>query len=93
MKSVKQRFARACHREGIVAADQVVWERRYFDFNVFTERKRVEKLRYIHRNPIRRGLVERSEDWKWSSFRFYLEGESYIVRMSQRYLKCGVSSP
>jgi len=33
-----------------------------------SEGKRVEKLRYIHRNPVRRGLVERPEDWKWSSF-------------------------
>jgi putative transposase len=31
---------------------------RYYDFNVFTETKRVEKLRYIHRNPVKRGLVE-----------------------------------
>src|SRR6185437_15881007 len=32
------------------------WQRRYYDFNVWTEKKRVEKLRYIHRNPVRRGL-------------------------------------
>ena len=29
----------------------------YYDFNVWSERKRVEKLRYIHRNPVRRGLI------------------------------------
>lgn len=33
------------------------WQRRYYDFNVWTDEKRVEKLRYIHRNPVRRGLV------------------------------------
>ena len=27
------------------------WQARYYDFNVFTEDKRVEKLRYMHRNP------------------------------------------
>ena len=26
---------------------------------------------YIHLNPVRRGLVERPEDWKWSSFPWY----------------------
>jgi putative transposase len=31
------------------------WLPRYYDFNVFTARKRVEKLRYIHRNPVVRG--------------------------------------
>ena len=44
------------------------WEQRYYDFNVWGECKRVEKLRYIHRNPVKRGLVERAEDWIWSSF-------------------------
>ena len=33
------------------------WQARFYDFNVWTERKRVEKLRYIHRNPVERGLV------------------------------------
>ena len=36
------------------------------DFNVFTERKRIEKLRYIHRNPVNRGLVPSPELWPWS---------------------------
>ena|SRR6516165_6655511 len=40
------------------------WQRRYYDFNVFTEEKRVEKLRYMHRNPVVRGLVARPEDWE-----------------------------
>lgn len=50
------------------------WQIRYYDFNVFTQRKQVEKLRYIHRNPVRRGLVDRPEDWAWSSFCHYLTG-------------------
>src|SRR2546427_1852244 len=37
--------------------------------------KFVEKLRYIHRNPVERGLVARPEDWAWSSFRHYLSGD------------------
>jgi putative transposase len=45
------------------------WQARYYDFNVFSSRKHVEKLRYIHRNPVKRGLVTRPEDWRWSSFR------------------------
>ena len=48
-----------------------VWQIRYYDFNVCTAKKRVEKLRYIHRNPVKRGLVESPEQWRWSSFRAY----------------------
>jgi putative transposase len=44
------------------------WQVRYYDFPVWSEAKQIEKLRYIHRNPVRRGLVQRPEDWKWSSF-------------------------
>ncbi len=38
------------------------WHARYHDFNVWSRRKRIEKLRYMHRNPVKRGLVEKPED-------------------------------
>jgi len=47
------------------------WLPRYHDFNLFTDAKRIEKLKYIHRNPVSRGLVQRPEDYLWSSFRAY----------------------
>ena len=50
------------------------WQAHYYDFNVFTHDKFVEKLRYIHRNPVRRGLASKPEDWAWSSFRHYQTG-------------------
>ena len=50
------------------------WQAHYYDFNVSSHAKFVEKLRYIHRNPVKRGLVENPEDWKWSSFRHYQTG-------------------
>jgi putative transposase len=60
-------------------AEGSFWQARYYDFNVWSERKFVEKLRYIHRNPVKRGLVERPEDWVWSSFRHYANGEVGMV--------------
>ncbi len=59
-----------------------VWQKRFYDFNVFTEKKRVEKLRYIHRNPVERGLVARAQDWEWSSFRAYAYGEQGRARVN-----------
>ena len=53
-----------------------VWEPRFYDFNVWSEHKRMEKLRYMHRNPVKRGLVDEPEQWAWSSFRDYLYGET-----------------
>ena len=57
------------------------WQRRFYDFNVFSEAKRVEKLRYMHRNPVKRGLVSAPELWRWSSYRMYAFGERGPVNM------------
>jgi putative transposase len=59
------------------------WLPRYHDFNVFTQAKRIEKLRYIHRNPVHRGLVEKPEDYPWSSFRTYALQEHGLVTITQ----------
>ncbi len=52
------------------------WQTRFYDLNVWTEKKRIEKLRYIHRNPVKRGLVVSPEQWPWSSYRWYLSREA-----------------
>ncbi len=44
------------------------WQARYYDFNVWSEYKRIEKLKYMHRNPVKRGLVARPEDWRGAAF-------------------------
>jgi len=44
------------------------WQPRYYDFNVFTTRKLLEKLNYMHQNPVTRGLVKAPEDWPHSSY-------------------------
>ena len=51
------------------------WQRRFYDFNVWSRKKRIEKLSYMHRNPVKRGLVAEPGLWAWSSYRFYQYGE------------------
>jgi putative transposase len=62
------------------------WQARYYDFNVWTERKLMEKLRYIHRNPVRGGLAQNPADWPWSSFRHYLTGEEGVVEIESHWM-------
>jgi putative transposase len=70
---------------------QHVWQKRFYDFNVWSERKRIEKLRYMHRNPVKRGLVASPELWRWSSFRAYALGEAGRVKVNDwRVLKMKV---
>jgi putative transposase len=61
-----------------------VWQRRFYDFVVRTEVKKVEKLRYIHRNPVRRGLVLEPDQWARSSFRCYAHGERDPVLVNEQ---------
>jgi putative transposase len=57
------------------------WQIRYYDFNVFSSGKRTEKIDYIHKNPVTRGLVKDCIDWPWSSYRHYATGERGTVEI------------
>ena len=81
LKSLKQGVARRL----ALRADEPFWQERYYDFNVWSERKFLEKLRYLHRNPLKRGLVTRPEDWPWSSFRHYATGETDVVEIESQW--------
>jgi putative transposase len=93
MQVLKQRVSRKLHARRrtanpnqrlLFAEDQPpqFWQVRYHDFNVYTRKKHVGKLRYMHRNPVKRGLVSKPEDWAWSSYRFYAEDVKGVVTIT-----------
>ncbi len=55
------------------------WQRRFYDFNVWSARKVKEKLDYMHANPVKRKLVLDPKDWPWSSWSFYEKGEGGLI--------------
>ncbi len=57
-----------------LAAGGPFWQARYYDFK-----------RYIHRNPVKRGLVESPEQWAWSSFRHYISGVEGMVEIESQW--------
>ena len=57
------------------------WQRRFYDFNVWSLKKRVEKLHYMHMNPLKRKLVDHPRDWPWSSFSFYSDLKTGLIRV------------
>lgn len=61
------------------------WQKRYYDRNVRTYLEFTVKLRYVHRNPVRRGLVESPEQWKWSSYRHYALREIGVVEVESEW--------
>ena len=72
-------------RQSALQPSRRVWHTRFYDFNIWTERKRIEKLRYMHRNPVARGLVALPENWRWSSFRAYAFAEKGIVVVNAEF--------
>ena len=95
LQVLKQRFAQRILRRRRTERHQAllfegqpvhVWQARFYDFNVWTECKRIEKLRYMHRNPVKRGLVLEPDQWPWSSFRWYWRGEMGRVKLNDHSL-------
>jgi putative transposase len=60
-----------------------LWQTEKNVFETFSEKMFMEKLNYIHQNPVRAGLVERATDYRWSSARIWagcpLENEPLLV--------------
>jgi len=52
-----------------------LWQERFHSF-VMDEPHLLAAVRYVELNPLRAGLCSRPEDWRWSSVRAHLHGES-----------------
>ena len=48
-----------------------LWQTERNVFPIFSESKFMEKVTYIHQNPVRAGLVEHATDYRWSSARIW----------------------
>jgi putative transposase len=57
------------------------WQKRFYDFNVYSARKRREKIEYMHQNPVKRGLVEDPKDWVWSSYASYTNRGTELLKI------------
>lgn len=78
MQVLKQRSSRS-----IAHSEPRFWQLRFYDFNVWSTPKHVEKLKYMHRNPVTRGLVSLPEGWRWSSYRWYAFEEHGKVAVNE----------
>ena len=51
-----------------------IWKREPLSVELRTHKVFIQKLDYIHNNPVRAGLCINPEDYYYSSARFYYEG-------------------
>jgi putative transposase len=61
--------------------ERAFWQRRFYDFNVWSSKKVREKLEYMHANPVKRKLAVHPKDWPWSSWSYYAKGEEGLIRI------------
>src|SRR5258708_7289159 len=80
LKSLKQGVS-----QRLIGDAEHFWQKRYYDFNIRNYPQFVEKLRYIHRNPVKQGLRDRPEDWQWSSFLHYATGAEGRVEIESEW--------
>ncbi len=62
------------------------WQRRFYPFDVYSDKKQLEKLDYMHQNPVKRGLVSEPGDWSHpagSSWRFYFLQDASVLPMDR----------
>ncbi len=74
IREIKSRMAREYFAACSSAPDgrtRVFWQKRCYDHNCRTTETTRQKIQYCHYNPVKRGLVARPEDWKWSSHNWY----------------------
>jgi putative transposase len=70
-KGYQSSLAKLRHQEWKRKHNYSVWQQEKNVFSVFSEAVFMQKVNYIHLNPVRAGLVERAIDYRWSSARIW----------------------
>ncbi len=60
-----------------------IWQKGYYDFNIYNQETLNEKLSYMHNNPVRKRLVENPEDYPYSSCRDYMEKGEVLLKVDR----------
>jgi len=58
-----------------------LYQGRYKSFPVESDEHLYTVLRYVERNPLRANLVERAQDWRWSSLGRYTQGDDKVRQL------------
>jgi hypothetical protein len=70
-KNYENSLAKLRHEEWKRKHDYSLWQQEKNVFSVFSEGIFMQKVNYIHLNPVRAGLVEEAIDYHWSSARIW----------------------
>jgi len=78
VRTMKQHFSKHCEEHFYTHLEQTnsrwkegyrpVWQKKYYEHTIRNEKDFLEKVAYIHHNPIKHELVEEINEWKYSSY-------------------------
>ena len=63
-----------------------VWQDHYWDKLIYSPKVLRQKLNYLHRNPVRAGLVASPEDYPYSSYRSYVCGDESLIQIDKEWI-------
>ena len=69
----RRRISSSRSRKGEVC----IWQRRFWEHQIRDENDLQRHVDYIHYNPVKHGLVQRVEDWPWSTYHKYAKEGFY----------------
>lgn len=72
-----QKFRRA-NKPSHTDSDHQIWQEGFHPKQIIGDSMMIQKIEYIHNNPVKRGFVDFPEDWRYSSARNYLDREGLI---------------
>lgn len=78
--SILELFGQAAALDGR-GNDHKVWQEGFHPIALETEDFVVQKLDYLHDNPVRKGYVEEPEHWKYSSARNYILNDHSVIQV------------
>ena len=60
-----------------------VWQEGFHPKVMTSDAMILQKLDYVHRNPVHKGFVMNAEDWRWSSARNYISGDDSVLEIDR----------
>jgi len=82
---IKSKFTRTCSNPfpTVLSSsrtnkrEQAIWQRRFWEHQIRDEMDFQRHVDYIHYNPVRHGLARAPMEWKYSSFKRYVDDGIY----------------
>jgi putative transposase len=79
LDSYTRYFNRKINRKG------PLWEGKFKKINVETNEQLLHLTRYVHLNPSTAGLVNKPEEWEYSSYREYIGLDNYKICSKEKF--------